>query len=620
MNYKKNEQSAIGDKLFEMGNAGNARNGRAPLYEKLVRYASSGQRSFHVPGHKNGTVYQSADLLEAFGQDLLGPMLRIDVTEIEGTDDLHHPEEVILEGQQLAAECFGAEETYWLVGGSTSGNLALLLTACTHPGDIVIVQRNVHKSIIHGLMMAGAKAVFLAPDMEPGSELAVVPSLQNVREALHNYPGAKAVMLTAPNYYGIGTDLAAIAAECHTHHVPLLVDEAHGAHYNHHPRFPTSALRAGADGVVQSTHKMLAAMTMGAMLHVQGPLINRSLLKQRLTMLQSSSPSYPIMASLDLSRYLLDMYGAELFTKGLQARDHFVEGVAGNSRFGVLEVDSAIYNKKSMNGEAAKNTDADRDGRNLSCWTQDPFKVVIYDRLHHLSGTQLQKLLEQYGCFAEMSDERYVVLVFSLGSRMEDAQQALHALQQIEVKHSISIEEKGIKEESDIKELKTLKALFIDGSAGKVIKELESLKHLKRGTGSHFLNEILANDMIAEQATLNSDISVKQCNTDQPDSDVQSQGIPLISEPIEFTMIPVSEEQIETVILEQARGRESAEMIIPYPPGIPILYPGERIGRQVHEQLLLVRDNHMKVQGAADSSLQSIRVFQRSIQDRIKTQ
>ncbi|ANF95093.1 aminotransferase class I/II-fold pyridoxal phosphate-dependent enzyme [Paenibacillus bovis] len=582
MNHKKNQLSKIESKN---GTTNHKQSSTAPLYEKLLQYASSGQRSFHVPGHKNGAIYQSSAISETFGQDVWEAILRIDVTEIEGTDDLHHPEEVILEGQQLAAACFGAEESHWLVGGSTSGNLALLLTVCTHPGDIVIVQRNVHKSIIHGLMMAGAKAVFLTPVLEPQSTLAVIPDLQSVQQALRQYPDAKAVMLTSPNYYGVGADLTAIAAECHAHHIPLFIDEAHGAHYGHHSRFPSSALKAGADGVVQSTHKMLAAMTMGAMLHIQGPRINRTLSKQRLSMLQSSSPSYPIMASLDLSRYLIDQYGTELFEKGLEARDSFVQGIAESDRFEVLKIScSDAQHRENKQTAITLNTDTDTDtdidididtargrlaessGEKIAHWTQDPFKVVIYDRMNVLSGTELQKLLEQHGCFPEMSDDRYVVLVFSLGSRMEDTIQALQALQQIEEQLVITDSRTQIQEDN---------------------------RH----------------EAIAETVFSYSDTLDEPVDTKRYESDLHNNRIPLISEPVEFTMIPVSEEQIEAISLEQANGRRSAEMIIPYPPGIPILYPGEYIGEQVHAQLMLVRNHHMKVQGAMDTSLNTIRVY-----------
>ncbi|WP_158702797.1 aminotransferase class I/II-fold pyridoxal phosphate-dependent enzyme, partial [Paenibacillus faecalis] len=284
---------------------------RAPLIEALLTYKNKANISFHVPGHKNGKVYDGIQDAELFSE-----VMKIDVTEISGTDDLHHPEGVIREAQLLAADCFGAEESFFLVGGSTAGNLAMVLTVCSQPGDLILLQRNVHKSVLNGLMLAGARAVFLEPQIDEYSGLAVMPSQETVRAALAAYPEAKAVFVTSPNYYGMGSDLKELADLCHANEVPLLVDEAHGAHYGMHPDLPESALSCGADGVVQSTHKMLSAMTMGSMLHVQGRLLDRSLLRQRLAMVQSSSPSYPVMASLDLARRLLHAQGPGAFTAG----------------------------------------------------------------------------------------------------------------------------------------------------------------------------------------------------------------------------------------------------------------------------------------------------------------
>ncbi|WP_322925178.1 aminotransferase class I/II-fold pyridoxal phosphate-dependent enzyme [Paenibacillus campi] len=601
-------------------------NVRAPLYERLIQYARSGNRSYHVPGHKNGAAFtQLAEQSNAaFSLDYVRQLLRLDVTEIEGTDDLHHPEGVIQEGQQLAARCFGAEETYWLVGGSTSGNLALLLSVCQQPGDLIIVQRNVHKSVIHGLMLAGAQAVFLAPEIEITSGLAVVPSAETVGQALERYPNARAVLLTSPNYYGIGTDLTAIARHCHERHIPLLVDEAHGAHYGHHPRFPQSALAAGADGVVQSTHKMLSAMTMGAMLHVQGKLLDRELLRQRLTMIQSSSPSYPIMASLDLSRYWLDYAGSNWFEAGLAARDYVVEQLATSgrysevgsertvgdkpvdagrenshlSRFAIVDVGSSavghMYSSKQSkqslsaqdrssqqleseqsaqlpylhmdrlqhcNGETVTESYIDPNGIHIE---QDPFKLVLYDRTGQLSGQQLQKQLERHGCIPEMSDERYVVLVFSVGSQMEDATRLLDAL--VCIAADTAVERENYGEPQSLSLSQTSRSDDLVSTPSKRVLSSSSL-------------------------------------------DANKVWVSSLSEPVHFHLKPILEQHIETIPLEQASERKCAEMIIPYPPGIPVLYAGETISVSLHQRLLQLRQHNLKIQGAADASLATIQVY-----------
>ncbi|NEU64861.1 aminotransferase class I/II-fold pyridoxal phosphate-dependent enzyme [Paenibacillus sp. ALJ109b] len=610
----------------------------APLYEALLAYRDSGQRSFHVPGHKNGQVYrrlleqadqqqldggageiqrnedqakgkqslgwpvtegeecfrQAEEQGQGHGSEIRGltvhagngtdgsaadvdvdvdvdvvpvsaflEMMRLDVTEISGTDDLHHPEGVILEAQQLAADCFGAEESFFLVGGSTSGNLSLLLTVCNEPNSLVLVQRNVHKSVIHGLMLAGTRAIFLEPWVDPTSGLAVMPSLETVQAAVLAYPEAKGVLVTLPNYYGMGADLKPIAEVCHEAGMPLLVDEAHGAHYGQHPELPASALSCGADGVVQSTHKMLSAFTMGAMLHVQGPRLNRSLLRQRLAMVQSSSPSYPVMASLDLARRLLHTQGANAFTAGLAALDAFKRGLAELPRFGLLQPEQLLQQEPPAGMKPAaggKSEAAGAPGRTEALpaaalpsaagyTAQDPFKAVIYDGTGVLSGYGLQQQLEARGCVPEMSDERYVVLLFSLGSTLRDAEHLLQALQQI---------------------------------------SLEQEQSQSLGEQSQRFTKEAAN-------------YISTWNNFQ-------EGTPF-SEPIPFTLQPIMEEDTTEVSIDNCVGLRSAEMVIPYPPGIPLVYAGERISVAMITRIKLLRDEGARFHGVSDTSLQSLKII-----------
>ncbi|WP_438348333.1 aminotransferase class I/II-fold pyridoxal phosphate-dependent enzyme [Paenibacillus sp. FA6] len=511
---------------------------KAPIYEALLDYRKKKESSFHVPGHKNGQAYESIG-----GAGMLSEVMEIDVTEITGTDDLHHPEGVIQDAQQLAADCFGAEESYFLVGGSTVGNLALILTVCTTPGDILLVQRNVHKSVLHGLMLAGANAVFLQPQIDSLSGLATAPTAAIVAATLKAYPHAKGVLLTMPNYYGMGTDLTPIAEVCHRNGVPLLVDEAHGAHYGHHPSLPASALSCGADGVVQSTHKMLSALTMGSMLHVQGSRLDRALLRQRLAMVQSSSPSYPVMASLDLARRQLHQGGAATFTTGLAAVSAFKRGLAELPRFGLLQ---PPQQPKCPACVAAAGHDAPPATAMAGAYaTQDPFKAVIYDGTGVLGGYELQRQLEAQGCIPEMSDERYVVLLFSLGSTAEDAKHLLSALQHISI-------------------------LGVDAY--------------------HNQHNMLVMKDAVEFFTWNI---------------IQDS----VSTLVPFSMKPVSADAVECIPLAQCAGRVAAEMIIPYPPGIPLLYSGEAITEESYERLLALEAVGAKCHAATDPDLHHIMVF-----------
>lgn len=412
---------------------------------------------------------------------------------------------------------------FFLVGGSTAGNLALILTACPEPGMILILQRNVHKSVIHGLMLAGVRAVFVEPLIDPLSGLAVAPAAEAVEAALAAYPEAAAVFVTMPNYYGMGSDLAPLARICHDSGVPLLVDEAHGAHYGQHPALPAGALACGADGVVQSTHKMLTAMTMGAMLHVQGQRLDRALLSQRLAMVQSFSPSYPMMASLDLARRLLHSRGSDAFTAGLAAVDVLRRGLAELPRYGLVQPAEPLH-------KAAYEM-------------QDPFKVVIYDATGVLGGFELQRRLEAKGCVPEMSDDRHVVLLFSLGSKAEDAARLLQALREIELEDtSESPHTAGISESRKISTWNNLNVLQI-------------------------------------------------------------------SAPVPFSLKPVTANEVESINLEHSVGRVAAEMVIPYPPGIPLLYPGEVITDQIQQRLTGLAYGGAKFQACADPVLQRIKVY-----------
>lgn len=514
---------------------------KAPLYEELIAYRQRADRTFHVPGHKNGKAYAGLG-----GVGPLSEVMTVDVTEISGTDDLHHPQGVIKEAQDLAADCFGADESYFLVGGSTAGNLAMILTVCRKPGDVLLLQRNVHKSVLNGLMMAGARAVFLESDIDAGSGLTVAPSCHTLAAALAAYPEARGVLVTMPNYYGMGINLKEIADLCHARSIPLLVDEAHGAHYGLHPDLPENALSCGADAVVQSTHKMLAAMTMGAMLHVQGELLDRSLLRQRLAMVQSSSPSYPVMASLDLARRLVHAQGPSAFTAGLAAVGAFKRGLAQLPRIGLLQPPQP-WGPAAGTGTAGGQAPPPED--TAAVYTrQDPFKAVIYDRTGSLSGYGLQHALEARGCVPEMSDERHVVLLFTLGSTEEDANHLLWAL-------------RHIVEEEEEKEL-----------LGVLNTPLSETKH-----------------------------NVSTWNN--------SGSAPPFSEPVSFSLTPAEPGDMESLAVEKCSGRIAAEMVIPYPPGIPILYPGETITSMMAERLTALRNAGAKCQGTADPSLRNILVF-----------
>lgn len=507
----------------------------APLYAELLRYAARKEASFHVPGHKDGNFYRDITGKVPYG---FAEVLSIDATEIEGTDDLHDPEGVIREAQEKAAAFFGADETFFLVGGSTVGNLALILTVCSEPGDILIVQRNVHKSVLNGLMLACARAVFVSPEHESLNGLAVLPNEASLEQALERYPEAKGVLLTRPNYYGMGRSIRETSELCHRYGVPLLVDEAHGAHYGLHSAFPASALAEGADGAVQSTHKMLGAMTMGAMLHVQGKRIDRNLLRRRLAMVQSSSPSYPIMASLDLARSIAEQNGAEGWKDALETAAYIRTELEQLPRFSYVR-------PSRSDQDNSRTISSNRDGRYTE---QDPFKISIEDVEGRLSGYELQQRIADAGCVAEMSDERRTVLALGPGTGMDDALRLIAALREMQAEADVHMADSA------------------------------SEQHVSERSSVH------------RNATASLDQKMFSA----------------ISDPVPFDLRPPTAS--DTVNTEASAGRIAAEMIVPYPPGIPLVYAGEEITESTVAHLIRLREVGARFQGASDASLHTIRV------------
>lgn len=497
----------------------------APLYEALIHHAQRQPASFHVPGHHYGEalLYALRDM-DAQSQSLIkhfALLMELDLTELSTTDDLHHPEAAIKEAQQLAAKTYGAEKTFFLVGGSTSGNLSLLLTVCD-PGDIVIVQRNVHKSVINGLKLAGASAIFLTPEHEGTTNLPIAPSAELIEQALLKYPEAKAVLLTNPNYYGMGVKLEQYAEVCHRYGKPLLVDEAHGAHFGIHPDLPSSAIRAGADGVVQSTHKTLPTLTMGAMLHVQGDRIDRTRLKEALSMVQSSSPSFPIMASLDISRAIVDALGSALYEDVLTAIQQFRQWLK-ESQLIIMSPEAPTSSNTNM--------------------TYDPLRLLLTDARGILTGYELQQELEAQGVWAEMANPSFVLLVIGPHAGDKALARLKEALLLVHHKHQKQTEDEP-----------------------------------SRRTPKTSLTKLTNNG-------------------------------PEIGEPVSFARGNRKGQLIRRVPLREAENQLSGEMVIPYPPGIPIVYVGERLTVSHIDTIIDLSEAGAKFQGADDESMRTIAIL-----------
>ena len=255
------------------------------LDHKLQAYADSDYYPFHMPGHKR------TDKLE------FPNPYSMDITEIEGFDNLHHPEGILKEAQMRASELFGSKASFYLINGSTSGILSAI-SAALPPRGALLMSRNSHKSAYHAAYLRELNTIYLMPAAtEFGISGSISPA--SVEQALQENPGIGAVFITSPTYDGIVSDIQAIAGIAHSHNLPLIVDEAHGAHFMFSRKFPSPALRCGADIAIQSLHKTLPCLTQCALLHVNSKRIGLSLIKRFLDIYQTSSPSYLLMSSIE---------------------------------------------------------------------------------------------------------------------------------------------------------------------------------------------------------------------------------------------------------------------------------------------------------------------------------
>jgi arginine decarboxylase len=293
---------------------------KLPLLEAINTYRTGERSWLHVPGHGGGP---------GLPQDIAGffsGMASLDLTELPGLDDLHHPAGAIAEAQALAAHVWQADETYFLVNGSTSGILSMVLASC-QSGDEVLVPRNAHGSFYHALILSGVRPRYLPVMEKEGVSLNV--TVQAVREGFARYPAAKAIYITSPGYHGVCADVKAIADVVRRHGALLLLDEAHGAHLGFSGLFPRSYGHL-ADLRVQSWHKTLGALTPGAVLHRHGNRIESHRLRSALRWFMSSSPSYPVLLSLDAVRQQMALTGKELMERTAQLAGLFRQAAAEN--------------------------------------------------------------------------------------------------------------------------------------------------------------------------------------------------------------------------------------------------------------------------------------------------
>lgn len=375
---------------------------RAPYFEAIRAHLAEGVLSFHVPGHQGGRG-ADPDLHKLLGT----PTLWADITEVQGLDDLHNPTGQLGEAQRLAAAAFGAEQTHFLINGSTSGNHAMLL-ATTGPGDVVLVPRNAHRSVWGGLTLSGASAAVYEPPFDEELGVYGAPTPKAVQRAMQDHPSAQTLLISSPTYHGHAADTRAIIHLAHSRGMTVLADEAWGAHLRFHDGYPSSAVQAGADLVVQSTHKMLPSLTQTAMLHVNGPRVDRERLCQTLRIILSSSPSAPLLASLDCARRQYALHGCRI-----------LEELAGLASLTRRELDA-------LDGIFCRGGELRTDGA-VSQW--DPARMVVSALGRGYNGHELETYLRyDHRVQIEMSDLFGVVVVLTAGHREEHVQALVHAV------------------------------------------------------------------------------------------------------------------------------------------------------------------------------------------------
>lgn len=377
------------------------------IFQSLAELAGSSAVPMHMPGHKrnvSGSAY-----LKALGA-------KYDVTEIEGFDDLHHPQGILKQAMGRAAALWGSDVCFFLVNGSTGGLLALLrAVAGTTGSGRLIMARNCHRAVYNAAELLELEPVYIAPTPAESFGFCGSVTPKSVELALRDNPGAP-VILTSPTYEGVISNISEIAIICHMYGSPLLVDEAHGAHLDHSRHFTGGAVAAGADAVVQSVHKTLAGLNQSALLHLQGELISAEDVARQLSVFQTSSPSYPIMASIDGAVDMISRRGGELFSAWSRRLDEFDRRVSalqklripGHSEFFPCQpVDKKPgYIPRILDDRGIYSID--RSKIVVSCEGTDTTGVELMDRLR-----------EDFGIYGEMAAGGYMVAMTGLLDKAE---------------------------------------------------------------------------------------------------------------------------------------------------------------------------------------------------------
>jgi len=484
---------------------------RAPIAEAMKAYAADGARAYHTPGHKQGLG--AHPLLKALVTE---EGLREEVSLMEELDDLHEPTMCIKEAQEMAAALYGADQAFFMINGTT-GAIHTMLMGALAPGDTVLVPRNAHRSVIGGIILAGARPVFLQPEIDERLGIAMGLTEETVARAIALHPEAKALVCVYPTYYGVTYSLEAIAKLVHAHGMLLLVDEAHGPHLRFSDDLPPQAIDCGADMAAQSTHKILGAMTQASMLLTSGPRVSRERVREAASLLQSTSPNQLLLASLDIARLQMAEDGCE--TVGSAVR------LAEKLRRAINEIDGLwSFGPEYTDYPGATGLDTT--------------KITVQVTALGLSGVEAESILRhEYKVQCELSDARNLLFILSYADGEEQADYLLRALQGLARDHR---------------------------------RESSAARAVAAGLPA-----------------------------------VPAQGMT----PREAFFAPKG-----SVPFDEAEGRIAAEQVMFYPPGIPILCPGDIIDAASLHYIRAMQSLGLKVVGPRDASLTELQVVGREEQ------
>lgn len=376
---------------------------RAPIYEALERFRKMRVVPFDVPGHKRGRG--NPELTEFLGEQCVG----VDVNSMKPLDNLCHPISVIRDAEKLAAEAFKAAYAFLMVGGTTSSVQSMVLTACKY-GDEIILPRNVHRSVINALVLCGAKPVYVNPDVDKRLGISLGMKRDQVAKAIKEHPNAVAILVNNPTYYGVCSDLKAIVEMAHKAGMLCLADEAHGTHFYFGDELPISAMAAGADMASVSMHKSGGSLTQSSFL-LAGPNVQEGYIRQIINLMQTTSASYLLMSSLDISRRNLALRGKEVFKQVCKiaeyARDE-INAIDGYYAFG----------QELVNGD--------------SIFAFDPVKLSIHTLDIGLAGIEVYDTLrDDYDIQIEFGDLGNILAYLSIGDRVQEIERLVSALAEI---------------------------------------------------------------------------------------------------------------------------------------------------------------------------------------------